>query len=191
MERKRRKKRSANSRRESYCLQQWGKAHFSTSMEPGPFNPRQHSLARYLFSAHQSLSPLFDSPFFVVLCFSSPASLKANSVELCVFANPNRHRNFISHDGKRNFTNQWKSFNFVEDKNHLISVRPFAGRRRFWSQNVSSYSLINFLLVFFTFLIFLFSFTWFILWWWLWVRVLDWVFFGCRNEKSLNRKIQT
>lgn len=71
------KKRSANSRRENYCLQRWGKAHFSTSMELGPFNPRQHSLARYLFPAHQSLSLSHFCSLF--------NSFLSSSSSLCVF----------------------------------------------------------------------------------------------------------
>lgn len=111
------KKRSANSRRESYCLQRWGKAHFSTSMKLGPFNPRQHSLARYLFSAHQSLS----LSFLLVFAFNSFNSLCFRRNKLCFSISPNRHRNSSR---RKNFTIQWKSFNFVE-KNHLISLRPF------------------------------------------------------------------
>jgi len=99
--------RSANSRRESYCLQRRGKAHFSTPMMLGPFNPRQHSLARYLFPAHQSTPLSLAFQFFAVfffLCFSKEEK------KLCSIS-PNRHRNSFR---RKNFTNQWKSFNFVE-----------------------------------------------------------------------------
>lgn len=96
---------------------------FYINEAPGPFNPWQHSLVRYLFSAHQSPSPLLVGSlfhsflFFSFLCFFLWLARNVEKFLVRSVLIPTA-RNFLS-----NFTNQWKSFNFVE--NHLISLRPF------------------------------------------------------------------
>lgn len=84
---------SANNRRENYCLQQRGKYTFLLQWSVGPFNPRQHSLVRCLFFAHQSRSlasvrfSLFNTPPFF--------SVSSCRVKFFHIANPNRHRKFF------------------------------------------------------------------------------------------------
>lgn len=133
---------SANSRREDYCLQQRRKSTlFYINEAFGPFNPWQHSLVRYLFSAHQSFPLAFSASFFFVMLFASffvcaPTYPTGNGCGKTFFPSPSQILTAIVIFS--NFTNQWKSFNF--DENHLISLRPFA-----------SQGLINFLLGFFVF----------------------------------------